>query len=258
MTRPAIARPRPSTDPVAEPGGQPTIYFQRGNSGERGFALILVIWGLGLISLITLTVVTVERFRIKAVANLLDNARAEALGEGGVNLVRLQLIQGLSSASPNVLWVNANREPRVCAMPDGSLAAIAAEEESGKIDLNAASPKLLSALLRGFGANFDESDRLATVIVDFSHAGASSAVDHAQSDTSAQNGQKYPPKKGPFETVFELDQIIGMRQDLFRRILSYVTVYSHAPGIDPGKAAPALLAALGGKGQDLIAEIEVK
>jgi hypothetical protein len=46
--------------------------------------------------------------------------------------------------------------------------------------------------------------------------------------------------------VLELDQVIGMRSDLSRAVLPYVTVHSRKPGVDPRVAAPALLAALAG------------
>src|SRR5262245_18281371 len=69
----------------------------RHGSGQRGFALVLVIWGLGLISLIALTVITSERYQVLAAANLVENAKAEALAEAGVNLRRLVLHAAFSS-----------------------------------------------------------------------------------------------------------------------------------------------------------------
>ena len=72
-------------------------------SGERGFALVLVIWGLGLISLIAMTVIIAGRNRILAAANLIENAKAEALAEAGVNLRRLELRAAFSGGSPNTL-----------------------------------------------------------------------------------------------------------------------------------------------------------
>ena len=137
------------------------------SSGERGFALILVIWGLGLISLIALTVITVGRHRNLVIANLIENAEAEALAEAGVNLRRLELRAAFSSDSPNTLPFPTNGEPRVCSMPQGALAALAVEDEGGKADLNTASPQLMSALLRGFGAGAEEADRIAAAIPTF-------------------------------------------------------------------------------------------
>ena len=213
-------------------------------SGERGFALILVIWGLGLISLIALTVVTAGRYRILATVNLIENGKAEALAEAGVNLRRLELRAAFSSGSQERVRAATNGEPLLCSMPQEALAVLAVEDEGGKADLNTASPKLMSALLRGFGARSEEADQIAAAITEFSRPAANVVLDDVALRTYAADGRPYGPKKGPFETVLELDQVIGMRLDLLRAVLPYVTVHSRKPGVDPRVAAPALLAAL--------------
>ena len=223
-------------------------------SGERGFALVLVIWGLGLISLIALTVITAGRYRILAAANLIENGKAEALAEAGVNLRRLELRAAFSSGSPNMLRLT-NGEPLLCTMPHGALAALAVEDEGGKADLNTASPKLMSALLLGFGARAEEADHVAAAIAEFSRPAANVALDEVAFRAYAADGRAYGPKKGPFETVLELDQVIGMRLDLLRAVLPYVTVHSRKPGVDPRVAAPALLAALAGDKPDRVAQL---
>lgn len=218
----------------------------RHSSGERGFALVLVIWGLGLISLIAMTVITAGRYRILTSANLIENAKAEALAEAGVNLRRLELRAAFSSGSLNTHRFATDGEPLLCAMPQGALAALAIEDEGGKADLNTASPKLMSALLRGFGAGSEEADHLAMAIAEFSRPTTNVVLDDAAFRAYAVDGRAYGPKKSPFETVLELDQVIGMRPDLLRAVLPYVTVHSRKPGVDPRVAAPALLAALAG------------
>jgi len=213
---------------------------------ERGFALVLVIWGLGLISLVALTVITAERFRILAAANLVENAKAEALAEAGVDLVRLELASAFASGAGSSLRFATNGAPLLCVMPGGALAALAVEDEGGKADLNTASPKLMAALLRGFGADIDEADRLAAAIAEFAQTSRSAILDDVAFAAYAADGRAYGPKKGPFESVLELDQVIGMRPELLRAVLPYVTVHSRKPGVDPRVAAPALLAALAG------------
>ena len=215
-------------------------------SGESGFALLLVIWGLGLIALIALTVITSGRHRILATANLIENAKAEALAEAGVNLLRLELHADSVDGSLGALRFATNGAPLFCTMPQGALAALAVEDEGGKADLNAASPQLVSALLRGLGAGPEEADDVATSIAEFTRPAANVVLDAVVLRAYAADGRRYGPKKGPFETVLELDQVIGMRPDLLRAILPYVTVHSRKPAVDPRVAAPAMLAALAG------------
>jgi general secretion pathway protein K len=227
----------------------------RHRSGERGFALVFVIWGLGLISLIALTVITAGRYRILAAANLVENAKAEALAEAGVNLRRLELRAAFSSGSPNTLPFATNGEPLLCTMPQGALAVLTVEDEAGKADLNTASPKLMSALLRGFGAGSQEADHVAMAIAEFSHPATNAVLDDVAFRAYAADGRAYGPKRGPFATVLELDQVIGMRLDLLRAVLPYVTVHSRSPGVDPRVAAPALLAALAGDEPARVAQL---
>ena len=215
-------------------------------SGERGFALILVIWGLGLISLIALTVITVGRHRNLLIANLIENAEAEALAEAGVNLRRLELRAAFSSDAPNTLPFPTNGEPQLCTMPQGALAALAVEDEGGKADLSTASPQLMSALLRGFGAVAEEADRVAGAIADFSRPPTNAVLGDIAFLAYAQDGRAYGPKAGQFETVLELDQVIGMRPELLQAVLPYVTVHSRTPGVDRASPRLALLAALAG------------
>lgn len=229
--------------------------FNHHCSGESGFALVLVIWGLGLISLIALTVITAGRYRILAAANLIENAKAEALAEAGVNLLRLELRAAYSSGSPNTLRFATNGDPLLCTMPQGALVALAVEDEGGKADLNSASPKLMAALLRGFGAGSEEADHVAAAIAEFSRPAANVVLDDVAFRAYAADGRAYGPKKGPFDTVLELDQVIGMRPDLLRAVLPYVTVHSRNPGVDPRVAAPALLAALAGLEPATVAQL---
>jgi general secretion pathway protein K len=224
---------------VCQPAGS-------GLAGNQGFALVLVIWGLGLIGLIALTVITAERFRIQAAANVIENAKAEALAEAGINLIRLELASAATAGSPQQLRFSPGGVPVWCVMPGGALAALAVEDEGGKIDLNTASTKAVSAMLRGFGAEFDEADRLASAIAEFARPPANAVLNDAIRASYAQAGRAYGPKTAPFETVFELDQVIGMRTDLLRAVLPYVTVHSRTPGIDPRVARSALLTALAG------------
>jgi general secretion pathway protein K len=234
---------------------RPIGWINGHRSDERGFALVLVIWGLGLISLMALTVITAGRYRILATANLIENAKAEALAEAGVNLLRLELHAAFAGGSLNALRFATNGEPLLCTMPQGALAALAVEDEGGKADLNTAPPGLISALLRGFGAGPEEADHVAAAIAEFSRPAVNVALYDAASRAYAADGRPYGPKNGPFETVLELDQVIGMRPDLLRAVLPYVTVHSRKPGVDTRVAAPALLAALAGLGPAKVAQL---
>jgi len=57
-------------------------------------------------------------------------------------------------------------------------------------------------------------------------------------------GLKYRPSNAPFDTIGELQRVLGMTPALFARIADTLTVYSRQPGINPATASRDVLLAL--------------
>jgi len=147
--------------------------------GQDGFALILVIWGLGIIALIASSLTVVERYQLQAAANLVANGEAEALAEAAKFLAAE--FQGRGDRRVQLAIGGA---PSLCTLPPGGTAAIAVEDEGGKVDLNVASPPLLQALLRGIGAGDAEAGQIAGAIAAFRRRPTSDIP----ADTEARDG----------------------------------------------------------------------
>jgi general secretion pathway protein K len=220
-------------------------------TNEDGYALLLVIWAIGIISLLALSFMGSVRYRVMVAANILESARAEALSEAGVNLAKLDLV-GLARGDAGALRFRPGGPMVFCAMPEQGVAGILVEDEGGKIDLNAAPPKLIARMLNGFGATPDQAQNLAAAIADFGSTATDAVLEDVERREYANAGRPYGPKKALFETTMELDQVIGMPHKLFRQVLPYVTVHSRRPGINPDAASPALLAALAGEESDKV------
>jgi general secretion pathway protein K len=217
---------------------------------DRGFSLVVVIWGLGLLTLISLTVVTTSRWRAMATGRLVGGAQASHLAEAVTNLVALKHLKTGSDGSPS------NGTPLFCALPQGAIAAVVLEDENGKIDLNAASPQLLTAALKGFGVEARQADALAKAIVEF-RVPAPGSIDALQRDYEIA-GRPYGPKRGLFQTPLEIDQVLGMTNDIFNMILPYLTVSSQQPAVSSATAMPALFAALSGAPIDVVMALNRK
>ena len=218
---------------------------RRGN----GFVLVLVIWALGLIGLLAAAFITSARLRLSAGGNIAVAAQAEALAEAAVALALNRLIlsgPGEVGASP----YDSDRYPPMCMMPGGAVALILIEDESGKVDINAAPPALLEALLKGFHVESGRARALASNIVTFRGAPLGHTLLEKAAYTAA--GLPFGPKYSLFQTRFELDQVLGMDVDLFNRLLPFITVHSGLSGVDPEQAPPALFAALTGSGRDVV------
>jgi general secretion pathway protein K len=221
-------------------------------TSEDGYALLLVICAIGVISLLALSFLGSVRYRVMTATNILESARAEALSEAAVNLAKLDLVLGHVRGNTGALRFRPGGPVVFCTMPEQGVAGIVVEDEGGKLDLNAAPPKLLARMLSGFGATPNQAENLAAAIADFGSTATNTVLEDVERQAYANAGRSYGPKKALFETTLELDQVIGMPHQLFRRVLPYVTVHSHRPGIDPDTASSALLAALAGEASDKV------
>ena len=226
-------------------GGRRTRRVRRG-----GFALITVIWGLGVIALLVLGFVAAARLRAQIAGNINGAAQAGALAEAAVNIAILDLVAAVNAPAANAARFPRDGEPVFCTLPQGAAAALAVEDEGGKVDINAAPKPLLAQLLTGFGAEARSADEIAAAIITFRSPPANSLG--ADDREYAQAGLGYGPKHAPFQSTLELDQVLNVPQDLFRAVLPFVTVYSCQPAVNTRLAPPALLAALAGEPADVV------
>lgn len=211
-------------------------------TGKRGgFALLAVIWGTGIISLLVVSFMTTGRLRLQTAHNIASAAQAGYIAQGVVNLATLKLLaeRDVSATRPESAAVY-DGAPTYCVF-DGAAIALAVEEESGKVDLNAATPELLQMTLVGLGLDARAAEAASKSIIEFR---ATPSV--GQIETAAPSDKPFGPKRAPFETVMELDQVSGVEPSLFRALVPFVTVHSRSPGVNPFTSPPGLFAALAG------------
>lgn len=204
---------------------------------KRGFTLVVVLWGVGLIAFLILGFTVSTRLRVQTTSNLLEHAKAAVLAKAAVNIGILSQANIISlNGAANSLHSTSGK-PFFCSLPQNALAAIYVEDESGKIDLNGANPDLLYALFRGLNIDQSRADILTKAVLTFRSA-PTNALQQPQTEGSVK------PKEALFQTKFELDQIAGMDDALYQRLLPFVTVYSPRNGINPKVASPDLVARL--------------
>lgn len=208
---------------------------------RAGFALLAVIWGTGLIAMLIVAFMTNGRLRLQTALNVARATEAAYIAESAINLASLSLL-AKRDAMPGGPDENLSTgEPKFCVL-DRAAVALAIEDEAGKIDLNAASPELITAALTGFGLNDGRARDVTAAILAFR-----APPEGVLGTVRAAAGDKpFEPKQALFETTFELDQVSGVDPALYRALLPFVTVYSKAPGVDPRMTPPALFAALAG------------
>ena len=209
---------------------------------DRGFILVAVLWLLALLTLIALALTTSVRLDVRARGQLARHAEAEVLADGLTRLVALRL-GDRERRPPAEAGIATDGTPLHCSH-EQHLVEIAVNDVGGLVDINAAPQPLLEWLLLHVGAAPDQARTLAAAIVDFRDADdVPSGPDGAESAAYQAAGLGHGPKNAPFETVTELDQVLGMTVTLFDRLRPLVTVYGRHAGIDPWRAPRDLLVA---------------
>jgi general secretion pathway protein K len=208
----------------------------RGRRADHGFILVSVLWLLALMTLVTTVLLTAVRVEVRAAGQSVRLAEAEALADGVTRLVTLRL-------SDRPTGFARDGTPMLCRNDHAAAVAISVTDVAGLVDLNAASPDLLEWLLRGLGVAPERAASLAAAIVDFRDEDDIPSVNGAESAAYRAAGLAHGPKNAPFETVTEVDQVLGMDLALLGRLRAVTTVYSRQPGIDAAMAPREVLAA---------------
>ncbi|MEO6155687.1 MAG: type II secretion system minor pseudopilin GspK [Thermomonas sp.] len=153
-------------------------------------------------------------------------------------------VSRMLDADPGQRWVPDGRDYRFSF--DGAQIEVSVRDETGNIDLNNAGPALFAGLLRAQGEPAESATRLAGVIVDWRDEDSLVQVAGGAEDSNyAAAGLAWGAKDAPFETVTELEQVLGMRPELFRSLAPYVTVYSSAAMPNAAFADGPVLQAMG-------------
>ena len=215
----------------------------------RGAALLLVLW------LIVLLTALVGGFALLA---RIEGLQGRALTRGLVaeNVARAGVEYALTRVAltdPRRQW-RADGRPYRWRFADADV-EISLIDEAGKLDINQADVPLLGGLLRALGVDQGQAERLASAIADWRDtdqltqpAGGGEDPDYASA------GLPYGAKDAEFESVAELQQVLGFTPAIYARIEPHVTVFSGRARPDPAFASAEVLDALGMNGQDVIAQ----
>lgn len=214
---------------------------------SSGAALLLVLW------MIVLLTALVGAFAL--------TARVEHM-QGQV-LARGMSAQGAARAGLEyALHRLAQTDPRVQWQPDGrsyeweyhgAQVQVRIVAENGKVDLNQSDATLLTGLLRALGSDPTQAARLAGAIMDWRDADSLSQPSGGAEDSDyAAAGRSYGSKDAEFESIAELEQVLGFTPALYAKIAPHVTVHSRSPRPDPAFAPAPVLDAMGMDGEQIV------
>ncbi len=209
-------------------------------SATRGAALVLVLW------LTALLAALIGAFAMTAQVEYLQG---RTLSQG---LVAAQAARaGLEYAATRV----SDPDPMQQWLPDGRAyrwrfgdaeVEVRIVDEFGKVDLNAAEADTLAALMRAVGAQPDVAAGVAAAILDWRDPDDLTQPQGGAEDPQyAAAGRPYGAKDAPFETVAEVEQVLGMTPALYAELAGHLTIYSGLPIADARFATGPVLQSMG-------------
>lgn len=212
----------------------------RRSSAPRGAALVLVLW------LIALLTALVGAFALSARIEQLqqrvqdDSGRAQEIGRAGIAYA----LSRLRADPQRTPWQPDGRRYRW--QFDGAQVDIRIEDESGKVNINLADSALLEGLLRAMDIPQDEAARVAGAIIDWRDPDdLSPPGGGAELPDYVAAGLPYGPRNARFETLGELQRVLGISPALYRRLLPMITVHGRQSRPDSRFAKGPVLTALG-------------
>jgi len=212
----------------------------------RGIALISVLWIAGLLAVMAAGFVSTSRTETRLARNQLENAKAQALADAGVE----RAVRGLLEFEPERVW-RADGRIYGFALGEGEV-QVSIRDEDGKIDLNEGSLELLSGLFEALELEPDAAQALAERIADFRDPDHDPEPVGAEDPAYVAAGLVDGAADRPFISEAELIRVFGVTEQLYRRIRPHVTVHAAADGLDPTRATRAVLEALPGMTPEVV------
>ena len=222
--------------------------LNRRTAGDRGFALLIVLWMLVLIAFVIAHVTTTARSELRIAGNLKANAVAQAAADGAIYEAIFNLAdprqdqRWLADGSSHILQIGASR------------ILVRVDDEDGFINPNLASAALLEGLLRAVGAERTRAVDLAGAITEWV---GSAKIRRSSEELLAEYraaGLDYGPPRAPprspddpgaitLESIDELGRVRGMDPRLLAALRPHLTLFGPAlPNF--GTSDPIVTAAL--------------
>jgi general secretion pathway protein K len=211
----------------------------------RGFALLVVLWSLALLSAIGVHISARGRTEVYVARNIVANAKAEALADAGT----FRAIYALADLAPDTRW-EPDGNLHQLALSDGAV-AVAASDVTAKVDPNSTGQKIVEGLFLALDLEPDVARGLAEGIAqsvpsrdpapasapgtppggDGSRGGA--PVPTSAASPGPPDGAAIAPNQAQrvlaFATLEDLLQIPGMTETILAKARDYLTVDSGLP-----------------------------
>ena len=214
---------------------------------QRGMVLVIVLWIVTLLAVVAGGFAYSMRVETRLATSAVERTQARALVEAGVAyaLVWQLDLEAQKQWSPN-------GDPHDWEFGGGRV-RISVADAAGRINLNNADPQLLRQALIAVGVAEAEAENLAAAIADWRDQDDQTQPGGAESAEYRSAG-RVGPKNTSFESVEELQQVLGINRDTAQHLAGLATTETLVSGINPQLASLAVLRAVTGRDEQTLAD----
>lgn len=209
----------------------------RGQPGQRGFALLIVLWALPVLAVLGTQIEFAGRQETRVASQIREAAVVDAAADAGIDEAIFHLL------------IEKDRKSRAqeqYVMTRGRVElTLRLETHAGRVNPNTASVELLAGLLTALGQPPSASSRLADAIVDWRTRGRLGRRGGAKLAEYRAAGRTYGPPSEAFHSLDELGDVLGMTPALLAALQPHLSLWWDGDP-DASLASPEVLQALHG------------
>jgi general secretion pathway protein K len=201
--------------------------------GDRGIALILVLWVLALLSVLVMEFCFTMRTETNITRNFKEGSQLSFYAQGGIhravaeliyrsdpaihnrrqNIQNIQNMKTEGSATMEEEW-RVDGTPYPVSFRNGE-AEVKVRSESGRISLNGAQDALLRKVMKYFVEAGEQRDVIIDSILDWKDPDDLHRLNGAENDYYRSLPEPYDCKNAAFDTVEEMMLVRGVTPELF-------------------------------------------
>jgi general secretion pathway protein K len=217
-------------------GLRPFLHRRR----ARGAALLLVLWLIAMLTAVIGAFALTARIEYLQGRVLSQGVLADQAARAGLEYAMTRVVE----MEPTRQWLPDGREyPWEFA---GAEVTVTIIDESGKVDLNGADMDLIANLIQAVGTERNQARKLAAAVMDWRDSDLLTQPEGGAEDADYESEDlPYGAKDAPFETVAELQLVLGMTSELFGKLEPHLTVYSGQGRPNEQYASAEVLKAMG-------------
>ena len=204
----------------------------------RGATLVVTVWLIALGTILALNFSQMTRGDTKITAAALTKHKARAAAEAGI----WRAVYEIDAPHPEDPWPTNGSAIEFDF--NGAEVLVIAQDLSGLADLNVASRETLAPIVDYITQDPLRSEQIVARILDWRDRDNVMLTFGAEDAEYRAAGSGYEAKDGPFSVREELQLIMGLSADEYRRLAPFVTVHSQKRTINLAAAPAHVLHAL--------------